>query len=110
MGEMTLTELANGFCFGVSPRWFEGLLWFSDMVGETVHTVDLKGSMTALPLSGHRPFGLGFRPDGSLLIASTETRQLLCYDGDETFIQAYTPTRRNRSDVSPDSPCTRPHQ
>lgn len=85
---MTLTELANGFCFGVSPRWFEGLLWFSDMVGETVHTVDLKGSMTALPLSGHRPFGLGFRPDGSLLIASTENRQLLCYDGDETFMVA----------------------
>jgi sugar lactone lactonase YvrE len=85
---MTVTELANGFCSGVSPRWFEGLLWFSDTVGETVRTVDLKGSMTALPLSGHRPFGLGFRPDGSLLIASTQTRQLLCYDGDETVVVA----------------------
>ena len=31
---MTLTPLAKGFCFGEGPRWFEGLLWFSDMLGE----------------------------------------------------------------------------
>ena len=40
---MTLTPLANGFCFGEGPRWFEGLLWFSDMLGEAVHTVNLHG-------------------------------------------------------------------
>jgi sugar lactone lactonase YvrE len=78
----TLTPLANGFCFGEGPRWFEGLLWFSDMLGEAVHTVNLHGDMTKLPLTGHAPSGLGFRPDGSLLIASTENRQVLRYDGD----------------------------
>ena len=79
---MSLTPLANGFCFGEGPRWFEGLLWFSDMLGEAVHTVDLKGVMTTLPLAGHAPSGLGFRQDGSLLIASTERRTLLRYDGE----------------------------
>ncbi|HXL61277.1 MAG TPA: SMP-30/gluconolactonase/LRE family protein [Mycobacterium sp.] len=74
--------LAKGFCFGEGPRWFEGLLWFSDMLGEAVHTVNLQGAMTTLPLAGHAPSGLGFRPDGSLLIASTENRQVLRYDGD----------------------------
>ena len=78
----TLTPLANGFCFGEGPRWFEGLLWFSDMLGEAVHTVNLHGDMTKLPLIGHAPSGLGFRPNGSLLIASTENRQVLRYDGD----------------------------
>jgi len=78
----TLTPLANGFCFGEGPRWFEGLLWFSDMLGEAVHTVNLHGDMTKLPLTGHAPSGLAFRPDGSLLIASTEKRQVLRYDGD----------------------------
>jgi sugar lactone lactonase YvrE len=78
----TLTPLANGFCFGEGPRWFEGLLWFSDMLGEAVHTVNLHGDMTKLPLAGHSPSGLGFRPDGSLLIASTENRQVLRYDGE----------------------------
>ena len=77
-----LTPLAKGFCFGEGPRWFEGLLWFSDMLGEAVHTVNLRGDMTTLPLAGHAPSGLGFRPDGSLLIASTEDRKVLRYDGE----------------------------
>jgi len=84
----TLTSLANGFCFGEGPRWFEGLLWFSDMLGEAVHTVNLHGDMTKLPLAGHAPSGLGFRPDGSLLIASTENRQVLRYDGDTVTVLA----------------------
>jgi sugar lactone lactonase YvrE len=74
--------LANGFCFGEGPRWFEGLLWFSDMLGEAVHTADMRGTLTTLPLPGRCPSGLGFRPDGSLLIASTEDRQVLRYDGE----------------------------
>jgi sugar lactone lactonase YvrE len=74
--------LANGFCFGEGPRWFEGLLWFSDMLGEAVHTATMGGSLTTLPVPGHSPSGLGFRPDGSLLIASTEDRQVLRYDGE----------------------------
>ena len=74
--------LANGFCFGEGPRWFEGLLWFSDVLGQAVHTSTLSGALTTLPLPGHSPAGLGFRPDGSLLIASTEDRQVLRYDGE----------------------------
>ena len=81
-GADTLTTLADGFCFGEGPRWFEGLLWFSDMLGEAVHTVNLRGKKTTLSLTGHHPSGLGFRPDGTLLITSTENRQVLRYDGD----------------------------
>lgn len=82
------TELANGFCFGEGPRWFEGLLWFSDMLGEAVHTVTLGGAMTTLSVPGHAPSGLGFRPDGTLLIVSTERRQVLRYDGDTVDVLA----------------------
>ncbi|WP_408065984.1 SMP-30/gluconolactonase/LRE family protein [[Mycobacterium] vasticus] len=76
------TPLAGGFCFGEGPRWFEGLLWFSDMLGEAVHSVTLNGSMTTVALPGHTPSGLGFAADGSLLIASAEDRRLLRYDGE----------------------------
>jgi sugar lactone lactonase YvrE len=79
---MIPVPLANGFCFGEGPRWFEGLLWFSDMLGEAVHTATMAGSLTTLPLPGRRPAGLGFRPDGSLLIVSAGDRQVLRYDGD----------------------------
>ncbi|BBX36270.1 gluconolactonase [Mycolicibacterium mageritense DSM 44476 = CIP 104973] len=82
------TELANGFCFGEGPRWFEGLLWFSDMLGEAVHTVTLGGAITTLSVPGHAPSGLGFRPDGTLLIVSTERRQVLRYDGDTVDVLA----------------------
>ena len=82
-GATSLSPLADGFCFGEGPRWFEGMLWFSDMLGEAVHTVTMCGSMTTLPLPGHAPSGLGFRPDGTLLVVSTEARQVLAYDGDE---------------------------
>ena len=82
----TLTPLATGFCFGEGPRWFEGLLWFSDMLGEAVHTVNLSGDTTTLPLPGHAPSGLGFRPDGSLLISSAENRQILRYDGESVAV------------------------
>ncbi len=75
-------QLASGFCFGEGPRWFEGLLWVSDMLGEAVHTITLDGSVTTLALPGHAPAGLGFRPDGTLLIVSTEDRVVLGYDGD----------------------------
>ncbi len=77
-----VSPLARGFCFGEGPRWFEGLLWFSDMLGEAVHTSDMHGSLTTLPLPGHSPCGLGFRPDGTLLIASAHDRLVLRYDGD----------------------------
>jgi sugar lactone lactonase YvrE len=87
--------LAKGFCFGEGPRWFEGLLWFSDMLGEAVHTADLRGSLTTLPLPGRSPSGLGFRPDGSLLIASTEDRQVLRYDGETVT------TIADLSDIAP---------
>ncbi|MFB1296854.1 SMP-30/gluconolactonase/LRE family protein [Mycobacterium sp. pW049] len=85
---MTLTPLADGFSFGEGPRWFEGLVWFSDMLGEAVHTVTLDGQMSTLPLVGHAPSGLGFRPDGSLLIVSTDRRQILRYDGESVDIVA----------------------
>jgi sugar lactone lactonase YvrE len=58
------------------------------MLGEAVHTVDLNGSITTLALPGRAPSGLGFRPDGSLLIASTEDRQVLRYDGDTVQVLA----------------------
>ena len=90
-----LTPLATGFCFGEGPRWFEGLLWFSDMLGEAVHTVTVGGAMTTLPVPGHAPSGLGFRPDGSLLIASTERREVLRYDGETVD------TIADLSDVAP---------
>ncbi|WP_431237056.1 SMP-30/gluconolactonase/LRE family protein [Mycolicibacterium aichiense] len=82
LGSLSRAQLASGFCFGEGPRWFEGLLWLSDMLGGAVHTISVDGSVTTVELPGHAPAGLGFRPDGTLLIVSTERRLVLGYDGE----------------------------
>ncbi|QEN13176.1 SMP-30/gluconolactonase/LRE family protein [Mycolicibacterium sp. ELW1] len=82
LGSLSRAQLASGFCFGEGPRWFEGLLWLSDMLGDAVHTISIDGSVTTVELPGHAPAGLGFRPDGTLLIVSTERRVVLGYDGE----------------------------
>jgi sugar lactone lactonase YvrE len=84
---MTPELLASGFTFGEGPRWRGGILWFSDMLGEAIHTADLAGSVTTIPLPGHAPSGLGFSADGTLLIASTKRRHVLaCRAGDMTVV------------------------
>ena len=89
-----LTPLAAGFCFGEGPRWFEGLLWFSDMLGEAVHTVDPGGSLTTLPLPGHAPrAGI---PAGRLTADRVDREPaLLRYDGESVI------TIADLSDVAP---------
>ncbi|WP_036343873.1 SMP-30/gluconolactonase/LRE family protein [Mycolicibacterium aromaticivorans] len=82
LGSLSRAQLASGFCFGEGPRWFEGLLWISDMLGDAVHTISIDGSVTTVELPGHAPAGLGFRPDGTLLIVSTERQVVLGYDGE----------------------------
>jgi len=61
--------LLDGLAFPECPRWHQGKLWFSDMARREVLTVDAKGR-SAVIASIVRPAGLGFLPDGRLLVAS----------------------------------------
>jgi len=73
--------LTDDLVFGEGPRWREGLLWFSDMHGESVWTVDLSGNRTkVVDLPGRRPSGLGFLPNGDLLIVSMLEAEILRWD------------------------------
>jgi sugar lactone lactonase YvrE len=80
MREHTTTPLVEGLGFLEGPRWREGLLWFSDFVSRKVHTVDLEGKLTDVVQVEHVPSGLGWLPDGRMLIVSMEDRRLLRLD------------------------------
>ena len=70
--------LADGFVFAEGPRWRAGELWFSDMHGEAVYTTTLAGrTVRRLAMPGAKPSGIGFLPDGSVLIVSMADRALL---------------------------------
>lgn len=66
----------DGFVFLEGPRWFEGHLWVSDVMGRTVYRITEDGRRTAMVDVPHRPSGLGFLPDGTPLIVSMEDRQV----------------------------------
>jgi sugar lactone lactonase YvrE len=61
--------LLDGLIFPECPRWYQGKLWLSDMGGHKVLTVDAKGRSEVIA-SFQRPAGLGFLPDGELLMVS----------------------------------------
>jgi len=69
--------LAEGIYFGEAPRWREGRLWFSDFHARAVKSVSLLGDLrTEFEIDGI-PSGLGWMPDGSMLIVSMTKRQVL---------------------------------
>ena len=72
--------LLDGLIFLEGPRWYDGKLWFSDMFAGQVRTVDLSGNTEVVAEVAERPSGLGFLPDGRLLIVSMQNRQLLRLD------------------------------
>ena len=69
--------LAEGVYFGEGPRWREGRLWFSDFHAHAVMSVSLAGDLRTEVELDDQPSGLGWAPDGSLLIVSMIKRQLL---------------------------------
>jgi len=81
--DITKTEtLVNGLCFGEGPRWHNDRLYFSDMHDNTVFAVDMSGSLeTIVQLDDDEPSGLGWLPDGRMLIVSMRNRKLLVLDG-----------------------------
>jgi sugar lactone lactonase YvrE len=72
--------LAEGFLFPEGPRWHEGKLWIADMQSRRVLTVDLAGHAEKVTEVSGSPSGLGWLPDGRLLVVSMIDRRLLRLD------------------------------
>lgn len=72
-----LHTLMTGLAFGESPRWHDDRLWFSDMGADEVVAVDLEGDSEVIARVPAVPMGLGWLPDGRLLIVSSRDGRLL---------------------------------
>jgi sugar lactone lactonase YvrE len=73
----------EGIVFPEGPRWHAGKLWFSDIHGARVMTVDPQGRLAPVVDVPTRPSGLGFDPRGRLLIVSMRDRRLLRFENGE---------------------------
>ncbi len=69
--------LTDGIYFGEGPRWHDGRLWFSDFHAHAVKSVSLVGDMRTEFEIDDQPSGLGWTPDGAMLIVSMTKRQVL---------------------------------
>ncbi len=77
-----MTEiLLAGLTFPEGPRWHDGRLWFSDFYSHRVIAVDPAGNVETIVRVPQQPSGLGWLPDGSLLIVSMLDRKLLRLSG-----------------------------
>ncbi len=85
---MSTEILVGGLTFPEAPRWRDGKLWFSDFYSHRVLTVDLAGRLATVVEVPQRPSGLGWTPDGTLLVVSMLDRLLLRVDGGKTRVVA----------------------
>jgi sugar lactone lactonase YvrE len=72
-----LAKLLEGGSFFESPRWHEGRWWVSDFYRHRVVTVSEDGrEETVMEVEG-QPSGMGWLPDGSLLVVSMLDHRVL---------------------------------
>ena len=76
--------LLTGLVFGESPRWHDDRLWFSDMSAAEVIALDLAGKSEIV--ARVPTLGLGFLPDGRLLIVSMRDGLLLRRERDGSLV------------------------
>ncbi|MGO4328462.1 SMP-30/gluconolactonase/LRE family protein [Cupriavidus sp. 2TAF22] len=77
MAQRRLSVLTEGHTFLEGPRWHEDRLWLSDFYSQRVIAVSLDGSVEQIAEVPQQPSGLGWLPDGRLLIVSMRDRKLL---------------------------------
>ena len=72
--------VADGLAFAEAPRWHENALWFSDFYTHQVMRIGADGVLQSMLEVAGQPSGLGWLPDGRLLVVSMLDRQLLRLD------------------------------
>jgi sugar lactone lactonase YvrE len=86
MSEHAFETLADGGTFFEGPRWHEGRWWVSDFYRHAVFAIAPGGATEEVLTVEAQPSGLGWLPDGSLLVVSMRDWRVLrkSADGDVT--------------------------
>lgn len=71
--------VAEGLVFGEGPRWHDGRLWVSDMLGGKVMALDENGRLEEIAAVPQGASGLGWLPDGRMIVVSMGDAKLLAF-------------------------------
>ncbi|HEY7621739.1 MAG TPA: SMP-30/gluconolactonase/LRE family protein [Solirubrobacteraceae bacterium] len=72
-----MQTLLDGGSFFEGPRWHEGRWWVSDFYRHVVLAIDSDGSSEEVLGVDGQPSGMGWMPDGSLLVVSMRDHRVL---------------------------------
>jgi len=79
--------LIRGLSFAECPRWHDGRLFFSDFYMHRVLAVTLDGATETIAEVPAQPSGLGFLPDGRMLIVSMRDRRILRREPNASLVE-----------------------
>jgi sugar lactone lactonase YvrE len=82
-----MKTLLDGLSFAECPRWHNGRLYFTDRYTRRVVAVTTDGASETYARTAGLPAGLGFLPDGRLLITSMLDRRVLRREHDGTIVE-----------------------
>ncbi|UOY01895.1 SMP-30/gluconolactonase/LRE family protein [Blastococcus sp. PRF04-17] len=77
MADREFRTVLEGGSYFEGPRWHDGAWWASDFYRHTVSRVEPGGGEAVVLEVENQPSGLGWLPDGSLLVVSMKDRRLL---------------------------------
>jgi len=76
----------EGLWFGECPRWHDGRLWYSDFYDHAVHALAPDGTDERVLEVAGQPSGIGWLPDGRLLVVSMIDRRVLRREHDGAVV------------------------
>ncbi|MFW8565262.1 SMP-30/gluconolactonase/LRE family protein [Orrella sp. 11846] len=82
-----LDVIADGLTYLEGPRWHDGALWFVDFYTYGVYRVDAEGQARKIVHIEQQPSGLGWLPDGQMLIVSMKDRKVLRLQADGELVE-----------------------
>lgn len=84
-----MKTFADNLSFPECPRWHADALWVSDMWSHRVLRFDSEGGIDAVvELDGDDPGGLGWLPDGRMLVVGMESRKIWRVERDDVVVHA----------------------
>ena len=83
-----LQTLVDGLAFPECPRWHDGELWLSEKRAGRVVAISETGEVRSVVAVPGGPGGMGWTPNGELLVLDMSARRLLRLEGGELTIVA----------------------
>jgi sugar lactone lactonase YvrE len=84
--QRVLDTVAEGLTYLEGPRWHDGRLWFVDFYTLGVYRVGDDGVAEKVVHVEQQPSGLGWLPDGRMLVVSMKDRKVLRQEPDGSLV------------------------